>query len=112
MVGPAQQTEAALDSQEAPTRTNPQRRRCRNCGKLFDAFRIDHWFHNATCRKQFHRDGTAFGKLKQSLTKHIEKEITRQLAVRGILTLADVKLFITRDDVDEILSDARYVSTR
>jgi hypothetical protein len=63
------------DSQDKPTRRNPVRRRCKNCGKMFNAVRPDHWFHTPACRKQFHKNEGAFGKVKDLVAKELREHL-------------------------------------
>lgn len=56
-----------------------RRRRCDNCPKFFMQKRLDQRFHSPACRKEFNRNGAAFGKLRELLPKWIEKEVRKQL---------------------------------
>ena len=64
------------ESAERPTRTNPIRRRCKNCGKIFMAKRFDHVFCHRDCRFQFHQfDNTAFGHVKHLMERHMKAHL-------------------------------------
>ena len=62
-----------------PAREKPEceRKRCANCGKLF--MQNKHWqrFCNPKCRYEWDRNDSAFGRLKEKLTAHWEKEFAR-----------------------------------
>jgi hypothetical protein len=57
-----------------------RRRRCDNCPKFFQQTKVDHRFCTVKCRREFHRNGAGFGKLKDALPKWIAKEVAKQLA--------------------------------
>ena len=54
------------------------RRRCDNCGDLFEKKRKDQHFctkDKGACRKQFHKFGAAYGPLKQKLLSVIDQQV-------------------------------------
>lgn len=53
------------------------RRRCDNCPKMFQPTKAWQRFCSDECRKMFHFNGSAYGKLKEQLTKLIEAETER-----------------------------------
>src|SRR5262249_10993687 len=59
----------------------PQRRRCKNCPKLFTPNRPWGRFCSPKCRMEFNRNGAAFGKLRELLPKWIAKLVARELKV-------------------------------
>lgn len=68
------------DEEKPPLR----RRRCDNCPKFFMQKRSDQRFCKPACRKEFNRNGAAFGKLRELLPKWITKEVSRQLEALGL----------------------------
>lgn len=74
---------------EVPSKRSKRRRRCRNCGELFEPKRSWQHFCREACKAEFHRYGSAFGPLKERLTKLvrsivrpiIDEEIEAGLAV-------------------------------
>lgn len=83
-VHPILESHSAPEEHDQPTRSNPKRRRCKNCDRGFMAIRHDHWFCRSRCRIQFHKNGNAFGKLKQTMQSIIRKELNRILSSEGI----------------------------
>lgn len=43
------------------------RKRCKNCPKMFPKTRPNREFCSPACKKEFHRHGSAFGPLKETL---------------------------------------------
>lgn len=70
--------ETPSDQPRKPTRANPVKRKCDNCGKMYLATRADARFCKARCRGQYHENRTAYGQLKEKLSRFITKEIRRQ----------------------------------
>lgn len=44
-----------------------ERKRCKNCPKMFPKTRPNREFCTPACKKEFHRHGSAFGPLKETL---------------------------------------------
>lgn len=68
--------------QSAAPRTRA--RQCRNCPVNFHPRPkggSPQQFCSDTCRKEFHRNGAAFGKLRDKLAGYIEREVRKQVAV-------------------------------
>ena len=40
---------------------------------MFNAVRADHCFHAPSCRKQFHKNEGAFGKVNELVEKHMKE---------------------------------------
>lgn len=78
-------SEPPTDEEKPPLR----RRRCDNCPKIFMQKRADQRFHSPACRKEFNRNGAAFGKLRELLPKWIEKEVRKQLEALGLTSNAN-----------------------
>lgn len=81
MTPPPESSTAAVTSSEPELLTSkpapealPKSRHCRYCNKTFPPKRVDHWFCSARHRKQFHKDGTAYGKLKLTFARMLDKE--------------------------------------
>jgi hypothetical protein len=43
------------------------KKRCKNCPKMFPKTRANREFCSPACKKEFHRHGSAFGPLKETL---------------------------------------------
>ena len=56
-----------------------RRKRCANCGELFEPTKPHKRFCKEACRKEFHHHGSAFGPLRDKLVKLV-REITGQHA--------------------------------
>lgn len=115
---------AKIKDPNTPTRTDPIRRRCTNCPKFFWAIRKDHRFCSARCRKEFHENGTAYGKLRERLYKDIEKklaamsnQIVNELTGRGYIAAMGDQIvneltargYITSAQLDEELNRRAFV---
>ena len=63
------------------------RKRCENCPKFFEKMRKWQRFCSKECKDQFHKNGSAYGKLRDTLTKLITREVASQVrdAVRQIV---------------------------
>lgn len=63
------------------------RKRCENCPKFFEKKRSWQRFCSKECKNQFNKNGSAYGKLKDTLTKLIKTEISSQVrdAVRQLV---------------------------
>jgi hypothetical protein len=56
------------------------KQRCKNCPKFFPKTRRNRAFCSAQCKKEFHEHGSAFGPLKDRLTKLIEQHSKEEAA--------------------------------
>lgn len=72
-----------VSTQKPPKERAQRRRKCRNCPAFFyprlKGGTPQH-FCSANCRKEFHRNGAAFGKLRDKLPGYIEREVRKQVA--------------------------------
>jgi hypothetical protein len=81
-------------SSVAPQRTNVPRKRCKNCPRGFRQNRPWQEFCSTTCRREFHRNGSAQVEFKETLTTYIEKEVERR-----IQEIVQRGPFVRRDDI-------------
>lgn len=87
------------------------RRRCDNCGKMYKPGRPllpteKYGFHAPECKKQFHKHGSAFIKLKAAM----EKEMARQgkiftAAVQGVLDDLSDRIVVLEAEARARVSD-------
>lgn len=115
---------AALDA------IKPKRQRCKNCPRFFTHTRragSPQLFCSDNCRKEFHRNGAAFGALREKLPGYIDKAVQKQLGrpteeqYQGLLArivaesgnvinLANVIVAIRRDLLEEIEKVGKLVA--
>jgi hypothetical protein len=76
------------------------RRRCNNCGKSYKPSRPEHIFHSELCRKQYHKHGGAYIKLKALLEKMVQWELDQMRS-----TIAE----IVRDEYRKTCTGARHI---
>lgn len=74
---PRQGASYSVDSPPAADADKIPRRRCYNCGGLFPLTKKNRKFCKTQCKDEFHNYGAAFGPLKVTLTKLVEK-LTRE----------------------------------
>lgn len=70
------------DRRKAPTDPGElaklPKKRCKNCPKFFPVTRANREFCSVECKDEFHRHGSAFGPLKERLTRLIETNARQQ----------------------------------
>jgi hypothetical protein len=75
--GARQGASVTIDLTPESTAKKFKRRRCDNCGDWFPLTKANRKFCKDQCKDEFHNHGSAFGPLKVTLTKLVEK-LTRE----------------------------------
>lgn len=72
---------------QKPEWANLPRRRCDNCGELYHPFRPvvegQGGFCQPNCRKEFHKHGGSFGKLKPVIVREVKARIRELRPIDG-----------------------------
>ena len=79
----------------------PKRKRCKNCPRFFTRSRragSPQLFCSENCRKEFHRNGAAFGALRDKLPGYIDKAVAKHLGRP------------TEDEFQELAQDVRTLT--
>ena len=95
----------ALAAAKPAKESLPKSRHCRFCNKIFKPSRAHHWFCCARCRKNFHRDQTAYGALRLKLLKVIDKRVMEKIQeLRAMLEECECKCTIRYDELQKMMA--------
>ncbi len=72
------------------------KKRCENCPKFFDKKTKWQRFCSKECKDQYHNYGSAYGKLRDTLTKLITREVASQVR--------DVVRLLVREEIEALRS--------